>query len=225
MAETTGPLISVRGEAAAEVEPELAHVVVTVVARDRDRDRVLRDLDERVRSVDALLDRFSTAIERVDTEAVRVAPQFATNKPREKVAGYEASVRRTVVLHDFSPLGDLLAQLAVIDLAAVTGPTWTLRPASEVTRDVRVAAVRDAVHRAQEYAEALGCSLTELVDLADVGLMTSPEARAMAVSGVAATAFRGAPVPETFSFDVTPTRQVVEASVEARFRATPPDLS
>ena len=46
MGDATEPLITVRGEATAEVGPELAQLSVTVTARDRDRDRVLRDLDE-----------------------------------------------------------------------------------------------------------------------------------------------------------------------------------
>lgn len=225
MGDTTGPRLTVRGEAVAEVAPELAHLVVTVVAQDRDRDRVLRDLDERARAVDAVLDRHADAIERIETDAVRVAPQFASNKPRERVAGYEGTVRRTVVLHRFEPLGDLLAALAGGELTTVSGPTWSLRPDSEVTRAVRVAAVHDAVRRAREYAEALGASLTELVELADTGLLTSPEPWTPPAPAFASQALRSAPAAESFSFDVTPTRQVVQAGVEARFLATAPDLA
>ncbi|MBL8774538.1 MAG: SIMPL domain-containing protein [Acidimicrobiales bacterium] len=220
----TGPLVTVRGEAVAEVPPELAQVAVAVVARDRDRDRVVRDLDERARAVDAVLDRFADAVERVETDTVRVTPQFASSKPREKVSGYEGSVRRTVVVHRFEVLGDLLALLSGVELTTVTGPWWSLRPQSEAVRAVRVAAVHDAVRRAREYAGALGATLLTLEELADSDLLSAPEPRPMAVAGAAAQAFRGAPAPETFSFDLTPAPQVVHAAVEARFRATAPDL-
>lgn len=220
----SGPLVTVRGEAVAEVQPELAHITVAVVARDRDRDRVLRDLDERARAVDAVLDRFADAIERTETDALRVSPQFASNKPREKVAGYEGSVRRTVVLHRFEVLGDLLALLASFELMTVTGPWWSLRPQSEAVRSVRVAAVHDAVRRAKEYAGALGATLVALEALADSDLLSAPEPRPAALAASSAQAFRGAPAPETFGFDLVPAPQVVHAAVEARFRATSPDL-
>ena len=224
MGDATGPLVTVRGEATAEVQPELAQLSVTVTARDRDRDRVLRDLDERARAVDAVLGLHEAAIERIDTDAVRISPQFSSNKPRERVAGYEGMVRRTVLLHDFAPLGDLLVQLSSIELASVVGPWWFLRPDSPVHRDVRVAAVRDAVHRAREYAEALGATLTELVDLADASLLIDGSVPVPSPMPAAAQAFRGGAAPETFSFDVTPTPQHLRATVEARFRSTPPPL-
>lgn len=225
MGDVTGPLVTVRGEATAEVPPDLAQLSVTVTARDRDRDRVLRDLDERARAVDAVLSRHEAAIERVDTEAVRISPQFATNKPRERLAGYDGVVRRTVLLHDFTPLGDLLVQLSSIELASVVGPWWSLRPDSTAHREVRVAAVHDAVRRAREYAEALGATLTELVELADASLLSEGPSPVPPPMPAVAQAFRGAPAPETFSFDVTPTPQHLRATVEARFRATPPPLS
>lgn len=225
MGDLSGPRVTVRGEAVAEVTPELAEIVVTVVARDRDRDRVLRDLDERARAVDAVLERFRDAVERIETDALRVTPQFASNKPREKVAGYEGSVRRTVVVHRFEVLGDLLALLGGGELTTVTGPIWSLRPQSEAVRAVRVAAVHDALRRAREYAEALGATLVALEELADAELLSPPEPRMAAMAVSSAQAFRGAPPPEAFTFDLTPTPQVVQAGVEARFRATSPDLS
>lgn len=225
MNDAAEPLITVRGEATAEVEPELAQLSVMVTARDRDRDRVVRDLDERARAVDAVLGAHQAEIERVETEAVRLSPQFATNKPRERVAGYEGTVRRTVLLHDFTGLGDLLVQLASIELASVVGPWWSLRPDSAAYREVRVAAVHDAVRRAREYAEALGATLVGLVELADAALLSEAASSMPASLSATAQAFRGAAAPETFSFDVTPTRQLLQATVEARFRASPPVLT
>jgi hypothetical protein len=89
-----------------------------------------------------------------------------------------------------------------------------------------VAAARDAVERAREYAEALGSRVSGLVELADTGLLAD------AVSGAGqpfapATAMRATSVigtPEPVTLDVEPVRQVVRASVEARFTIEPPAL-
>jgi uncharacterized protein YggE len=129
-----------------------------------------------------------------------------------------------VVLHRFEVLGDLLALLASFELMTVTGPWWSLRPQSEAVRSVRVAAVHDAVRRAKEYVGALGATLVALEALADSDLLSAPEPRPAALAASSAQAFRGAPAPETFGFDLVPAPQVVHAAVEARFRATSPDL-
>ena len=67
---------------------------------------------------------------------------------------------------------------------------WALRPDSPVYRDARLAAARDAMVRAREYAEAFGGSIAGLIEAADAGLMTSPGEhgsgfRAMAAGGPA----------------------------------------
>ena len=49
------PTVAVRGEAELEVDPELAHLLVTVSSRDRDRSRALARLTERLDSVDGIL--------------------------------------------------------------------------------------------------------------------------------------------------------------------------
>src|SRR5258708_31699929 len=56
-------------------------------------------------------------------------------------------------------------------MVAVTGPAWRLRPGSQVYRQVRLAAARDATQRAREYAEAFGGRVTALVEAADTGLL------------------------------------------------------
>src|SRR5260370_7159817 len=56
-------------------------------------------------------------------------------------------------------------------MVAVTGPGWPLRPGSQVYREVRLAAARDATQRAREYAEAFGGRVTGLVEAADTGLL------------------------------------------------------
>lgn len=223
------PLLAVRGQVVLELEPEIARVSVTVTAKDADRAKALRLLDQRGVAIDDVLRSFGTAVERVETGAVRVNPWFKDTRPRERVAGYAAVVARTVTVVDFARLGELIAQLASQDLTDVAGPWWALRPASPAYRRARVEAVRDAVERARDYAGALGSDVVELVELADTGLLSDegPPPVRMAAPAAAPQAFaaRGAPAPAEFTFDITPATQVVRASVEARFRMSPPDLS
>src|SRR6266496_398216 len=109
-------------------------------------------------------------------------------------------------------------------LVTVAGPWWALRPDSPVYRDARLAAARDAMVRAREYAEAFGGGVAGLIEAADAGLLTSageqgPHFRATAAGGAASFALRAAQA----ELDFEPARQTVTAQVEARFAMTVPD--
>ena len=220
------PVVSVRGEAVLEVEPEIAQLAVAVGARDKHRDDTLRRLDERSAAVLALVESFGDAVEHVQTDRVRIGPEFKDGKPNERISGYTAGIRHSLTVVGFTVLGDLVVRLAELEMVDVDGPWWRLRPASTRYREARMAAARDAVTRAREYAEALGSRLTALVELADTGLMSeqvapggfpvAPAAAPMAMRSMASAPAR--PV----TLDLEPVRQVVRANVEARFRMAPP---
>jgi uncharacterized protein len=220
----TEPVISVRGEAVLEVEPEIAVVWVLVMARDKDRRRAVDALAERTKRVTAQVKGFGGAIEKLDSGRVSVQPEFASGKPRERITGYVAQANVTATVTDFDVLGDLVTGLADQDMVSVTGPDWRLRPGSPVHRQARLAAAKDATQRAREYAEAFGGTITGLTEAADTGLLAAPAPqphvyRAQAVGLRATPAAVGEGTPE-FNFD--PAKQTVSAQIEARFTMTAP---
>lgn len=221
------PIVTVRGEVVLEVEPEIARVSVTIAARDSDRAKALRLLNERGRGIDDIVRTFGDAVDKVETAAVHVSPQLKNRKPQEKISGYVATVHHTLTVVDFTRLGELIAMIADQDLVEVAGPWWGLRPDSATHRRARMQATQDAVRRARDYAEAVGSALVGLVALADAGLMSempgpvAPLAMAAAMGPMRSRA----PAPEAFTFEITPVKQVVRASVEARFTIAPPDLA
>ena len=222
------PLVAVRGEAVLEVDPEIARLTVTVAARDPDRRKVLRLMHERVAAVEAVIAAFGDAVEKVETSALQVSPQLKdTSKPKERIAGYVGVVRHTVTVTGFEPLGDLLARLANQELTEVAGPWWALRPDSGVYRQARAAAVREAMQHARDYAHALGSELTGLVELADAELLSDARGthRSMAFAGAEGPLRTRAAAPEDVAVDLEPAKQVVRATVEARFRISEPDLN
>jgi uncharacterized protein len=220
------PVISVRGEAWLEADPEIAVVNVTVQARDRDRRAVLDRLVSRNRQVLDLVREYGDAVEKVESGPASAHPEFKPKGDKERVAGYIGQASARVTLRDLSVLGELVARLAELELVTVAGPWWSLRPDSPVNREARVAAAKDATRRAQEYAAAFGGRLGELIEAADVGLLTgqgsrqagAPAPRAM----MAAARMGGGHVDETPSLDLEPVRQSVTAQVDARFTMVPP---
>ncbi len=220
------PVISVRGEAHLEADPEIAVVNVMVQARDRDRRAVLDRLVGRNRQALDLVREYGDAVEKVESGPASARPEFKPKGDKERVTGYIGQASARVTVRDLSVLGELVARLAELELVTVAGPWWSLRPDSPVHREARVAAAKDATRRAQEYAAAFGGQLGELIEAADVGLLTSQgwqsQAGARAPRPMFAAAMRGGPVDEPPSLDLEPVRQSVTAQVDARFTMESP---
>jgi uncharacterized protein YggE len=214
MADT--PSVAVRGEVIREVEPELATLTVTVAARGKDRQQTLTRLAERTEALRQLLDRYADAIEKRETSRVYVHPEVKGS--RERVSAYTGTVSTTVTFADFTQLGDVVLTLADQDQTSVYGPNWALRPDSPAYREVRRAAIADALTRAREYADALGARLVRLVELTDVGLSGDQGARPLAF------ATRAAAMPQEPQLELDPQLQSVQAAIEARFVITEPRL-
>ena len=215
------PVISVRGEAYLEADPEIAVISVQVQARDRDRRAVLDRLVSRHRQVLDLVREYGDAVEKTESGPASAHPELKPKGDRERVAGYYGQVSARVTVRDLSVLGELVARLMGLELVTVAGPWWSLRPDSPVYREARVAAARDATRRAGEYAEAFGGRLDQLIEAADTGLLTSqwnPQAGAPAPRAfAAATLMVGGYAEEAPSLDLEPARQTVTAQVDARF--------
>jgi uncharacterized protein YggE len=219
------PVISVRGEARLEAEPEIAVVDVRVQARDRDRRAVLDRLVSRNSQVLALVGEYGDAVEKVESGPASAYPELKQKGDAERVARYTGQASARVTVRDLTVLGELVARLAELELVSVAGPWWSLRPDSPVYRQARIAAARDSTLRAQEYAAAFGGRLGELIEAADAGLLTGQAGRQHGVptSRAFAAAMRssGGPVNELPSLDLEPVRQTVTAQVEARFAMVP----
>jgi uncharacterized protein len=211
------PLISVRGEAFREVPPELAVFSVTVSARDKDRQTTLTRLTERSSTLRAALDAYSDAIDRRETGGVQIQPQLQLKRGGEHIAAYHGSVTTTVTMTDFEVLGELLLRLAGQDQTSISGPWWRLRPGSTAGAEVRRDAIADALHRAREYADAVGARVDRLVEISDEGASSGARVRGTWLSSVASME------PTTNAeLDIDPQQQTVQASVLVRVAITDP---
>ncbi|QEU95032.1 SIMPL domain-containing protein [Streptomyces kanamyceticus] len=221
------PRVAVRGEAHLEVEPEIARISITVSARGTDRRDTLNDLTRRNTTVLDLIKSYGDEVEKLETGAFSISPEPAKHGRGERIRAYHGRVHLTAELNDFTALGELTTRLADLDLTRVEGPWWALRNNSPHHARARQQAVREAVTRAREYAEALNTSLAALVELADIGAENSPAHGYGAPPGaMRSVAYGGAPgaATEAAPLDLEPQRQHVYATVNARFTMAPPAL-
>ncbi|GAA1365196.1 SIMPL domain-containing protein [Streptomyces beijiangensis] len=218
------PLVSVRGEATLEVDPEIATLTITVGARGKDRRTALEDLTRRNSAVLELTKGYGEAVEKLESGSFSISPELSTHGRGERIRAYHGRVHITAVLSDFTALGELTTRLADLELTRVDGPWWSLRPTSPAHGDARRQAVKEAVTRAREYAQALGSDLAALLELADQGAERT-SSMAMAPAGFAHKGYGGAAEDTSApALDLEPQRQTVYAQVTARFTMTPPKL-
>lgn len=221
---TDAPVISVRGEAVLEVEPEIAKLSVHVQAKDDDRRKALDQLVERNQECLDLIRSYGEAIEKLETGGLLITPVLKFRRRAGDIQYYQGTAWIKITVADFGVLGELVTRLGDLERTAVNGPDWALRRDSEVYRTATRQAAQEAVARARGYAEALGCRLTGLVELADEGLTQQSRGGfdAMAMPMGALAAAPGAAEPDAIALE--PEAQIVRAAVEARFTATPPEL-
>ena len=208
------PQVVVRGEAVLTVPPEVADVVATVQARARDRETALERCRARMDDVARVVADAGDAVERSETGSVSVHDEWQEQGPPRPAA----TVETRLVLARLEGAGDLVVALGRLDDVTVSGPFWRLRPDSPAFAEARLAAVRDAVRRARQYAAAFGADLTALVEVADAGLSRGRVVR-VAESTAAMARFESSDL----RLDLTPAQQEVLGSVEVRFTMSAPD--
>ncbi|MFI8852318.1 SIMPL domain-containing protein [Streptomyces sp. NPDC053499] len=216
------PRVAVRGEATLEFDPEYARIGISVSARGTDRRGALEDLTQRNATALELVKSYGDAVRKLSTGTFSVQPRLRDGK-RERVHAYDGRVRLNATVTDFTVLGELTTRLADLELTEVQGPWWGLWRNSEAHRTARQQAVREAVTRAREYAEALGARLVALVELADLGAEAGPPPPPPypAAPGGLGYGRAAGPPPE---LDLEPQPQTVSAQVNARFVMSPPRL-
>lgn len=207
------PQVTVRGEAMMLVDPELADVDVTVRVRARDRQTALERCSARQQEVAAVVTAAGDAVEVAETAGVSVHLEVRDRRaPGEPIA----SLHTRLTLGRLDAVGDLVVALGRLDDVEVSGPYWRLRPESAAAEQARLAAVRDAVLRARQYAAAFGAHLTALVEVSDTGVGGGGLRVAGAMASMAR--FEGEP-----HLDLVPARQEVHGAVEVRFLMSDPD--
>jgi uncharacterized protein YggE len=207
------PQVIVRGEAVLFADPELAVVDVTVRGRGRDRDTALQRCSARQAEVTGVLTSAGDAVESVETAGTAVYPETADGGMTVSVA----TVHTRITVRQLEAVGDLVVGLGRLDDVEVSGPGWRLRENSPPIEEARLAAVRDAVHRARQYAAAFGAELTALLEVRDAGLSGG----GLRVADAMATMARFE--SSALQLDLAPARQEVHGAVEVRFAMSEPD--
>ncbi|MBX7431210.1 SIMPL domain-containing protein [Mycobacterium sp. Y57] len=220
--------ITVRGSHSVFTAPERAVVHATLSYEGPEMppvyERIARDLESVKASLTPLTEGHPAAVARWSAEQLRTWSQRPWNKDGKRLPlVHHASVAVTVEFSDFAALSAWTgAHVAGTEGFRVARVSWELTDArrDELLGEVRHLAVRDAVTRAQQYADALDVGTVRPLAVADPGMLSDtsgPTAGGPSEHPVRAAA-HAAPAPDV---ELVPRDLELSATVDARFAAGP----
>ena len=136
----------------------------------------------------------------------------------ERSGQVTATVALRVTVRDLDTLDDLSAVLAAHPRLNVHGVMWYVDWDNPAWPQVRAAAIGAAIHKAGDYAAALGATLRQVEHIADAGLLGGDTAPYQPGRIVAKAL--GASVEQPGTPALNPVPQELIATIEARFRTT-----
>lgn len=170
-AQTTAPTITVTGTGEVSAAPDMAIVSLGVEEQaDSARDAMQR-ASRAAGAILARLEEMGVAARDVQTSELSLSPVWSTperDAPRE-ITGYAARNQVTVRLRDLDALGGVLDAVLEDGANRFGGLSFTLEDPSEPMAAARAAAVRDAMSRASQLAEAAGVTLGPVQSISEHG--------------------------------------------------------
>ena len=226
----TDTIITVQGEYSAWYPAERATVGAGVHCDGAKRDDVFQRAlvaAEAVRaSIESMHDTDVGPITWWTSDSVRVWSERPWNNEGKQLAPvFHAAVDFTAKFKDFDALARWVETVAAIDAVTVGSVVWDLTDATKTsaTVEVRSRAVKDAVAKAQVFAQSIGLGSVKAIALADPGMLGDPSAGG---GGMPAPMFRGAMKAQAFdsagapSLALKPEQIAVASTVDARFIAS-----
>jgi hypothetical protein len=164
------PMITVSGEATVSVAPDQAEIEAGVTSDAK----TAREASEANNAAmgKLLLALKAANIEQKDIQTSRLSlqPQYAPNRSGPSpVAGYRASNRVTVRLHDVLKVASTIDVLVGAGATDLGGVGFSVSNASKILDEARAQAVADAQRKAEIYAKAAGVTLGAPLRISEEG--------------------------------------------------------
>jgi uncharacterized protein len=208
------PKVVVRGYAVVPGRPDEVEVGLAVTSLDDSADEALSDAASKSRQLEAVLDELDVPRSARITIGLTVRQEREYERERWRNKGFRASNEIKVRIDDPALAGRLITEVTRRADTQVEGPHWRMRLENPARAEACKQAATEARRKAENYAEALGLRVGEVIRIREpgvgIGRQGEPEVFAMAASSGPADEM----VVEAGDLDVT-------AVVEVAFRLEP----
>lgn len=195
MTESATAVLSVRGTATLEVEPDCATIDCGIRMIERDKQDALAGAARHLDSVRSELERLGGVARTSRAQRVPLswlARTFSTRdeysengkRPTGRII---AATNLTIEIRDFALMERVGSALAADPATQINGVNWSADDDNAGWQQVRAAAIAAAIQQGRDYAAALGGALLRIDQVADAGLLDGGRPqhfyRAAAMSG------------------------------------------
>ena len=163
------PVLSLSAEGTAIARPDLAIVQVGVTSQAKTAKEAIAETSRLVAAVIAAAKEAGIEPRDLATSRVSLNPQYPPTRDQRRIVGYEAANALTIRVRELDKLGNLLDQLVVAGANDIRSISLTVSKPQPVLDEARAAAVKEALRKAQLYAEAGNLRVVRLVELVESG--------------------------------------------------------
>ena len=162
--------ISVTGQAEVSVQPDVAYVTITSSFTEDSmssaRDKVAQEISQVVTDLETL---YGISIEDISTSYIssNTVTRWDSDSESYITIGYRAEQVLNVTVRDISILGDVYDNFMGRDGISMSSPTLDKEDKTDVYRETRTLAVKDARAKADTYAEAAGVKVKSVISISD----------------------------------------------------------
>lgn len=178
--------LSLTGEGTVRAKPDMATLQLGVVAEATTARDALSENTSRMAEIVAALREDGIESRDLQTSDFSIQPRYSQPAPgREaepfvpEIVGYAVRNTLTVRIRDLEQTGALLDKAVTLGANDISGPNFTVADPSTLQDSARKAAMRDALRKADLYAEAAGVTLARILRIDEAGGY-APQPMAMA---------------------------------------------
>lgn len=203
--------------------PEQQPVSAEVTTTSNDLNKGFKELSPKLETGVAAADAPVTTFSSKHLRTWSTTPTDEKNNPLPPI--YHATISFSVVFRDFEKLSEVVGMLASYPKVQIDSVNWDLTEATqtELGSESRKEAIRDAIRKANDYAEVVGVKVVP-VDIRDLGQGTSASSlfapcAAPRTGGLFGATRSENEVVETTPIDLNPQDVRYLGSVDVRFEA------
>jgi uncharacterized protein len=175
-------LLSVSGEGTVRAQPDMAVIALGVVSEAEQAAEALTANSESMSRIVAALKDGGMDSRDLQTAGFSVDPVYSQpprdydgSKPfKAEIVGYRVSNNLTLRVRALDKLGTILDQVVSLGANSISGPTLTVADPSPFEDQARRAAMKDALDKADLYAEAANVALGPIFRIED-GFVSAPQ--------------------------------------------------
>ncbi len=159
--------ITVRGEATVRTEPDEAILWVTISALEPEPGAALSNVAARSTQLVMLFDELGVVAADRSTSGITVREEFDHTPAGRQSIGHRAAAGTAIRLTDPTLIGQLVSRAAAELAAQVAGPQWQIAPDNPAHLEAARQAAADGQRRARAYAEGVGATLGQLMEVSE----------------------------------------------------------